>query len=182
MVFTSDWLSQNLPIWDTVIPKTPGQRILEIGSYEGRSCIWFCESIPDSTVTCVDTFEGSDEHYEDIKEGLYDRFTENTKRFSDRLTVLRGYSDKVLRKLEPVEQYDIAYIDGSHYTCDVLSDAILTFPMVKSGGLIIFDDYNWPAHVGTLANPKLGINAFVACYEDKLEVVSVAYQLIVRKK
>jgi predicted O-methyltransferase YrrM len=130
----------------------------------------------------VDTFEGSDEHYEDMKYGLYDRFSENTSEFKDRITVMQGYSDKVLRKMEPVEQYDVAYIDGSHYTCDVLADAILTFPLVKSGGLIIFDDYNWPIHEGTLANPKMGINAFVACYADKLDVVSIAYQLIVRKR
>jgi predicted O-methyltransferase YrrM len=182
MVFTSDWFSHNAPLWDAVIPKTPGQKILEIGSYEGRSCIWFCEKISDSTITCIDTFEGSDEHYDDMKDGLYDRFRENTLEFKDRITVLQGYSDKVLRKLEPVEQYDVAYIDGSHYTRDVLADAVLTFPLVKSGGLIIFDDYEWPGYVGTLANPKTGINAFVACYKDKLEVVSVAYQLIVKKK
>ena len=182
MVFTSDWFSQNIPIWNSVIPKTSGQKILEIGSYEGRSCIWFCENLPGSTITCVDTFEGSNEHYTDMKDGLYDRFSENTAEFKDRIIVLQGYSDKVLRRLEPIEQYDVAYIDGSHYTCDVLSDAILTFPLVKPGGLIIFDDYEWPGHKGTLANPKLGINAFVACYEDKVDVVSVGYQLIVKKK
>jgi predicted O-methyltransferase YrrM len=117
-----------------------------------------------------------------MKDGLYERFSENTAEFKDRIIVLQGYSDKVLRRLEPIEQYDVAYIDGSHYTCDVLSDAILTFPLVKPGGLIIFDDYEWPGHKGTLANPKLGINAFVACYEDKLDVVSVGYQHIVKKK
>jgi predicted O-methyltransferase YrrM len=182
MVFTSDWFSHNIPVWDAVIPKTPGQNILEIGSFEGRSCIWFCENLPNSKVTCVDTFEGSDEHYDGLREGLYERFQENTSHINDQLIIHIGYSDKVLRSIEPVEQYDVAYIDGSHYTCDVLADAILTFPLVKSGGLIIFDDYEWPSHMGTLANPKLGINAFVTCYADKLDVVSVGYQLIVRKK
>jgi predicted O-methyltransferase YrrM len=181
MVFTSDWLSHNLPFWDSVLPKTPGQHILEIGSYEGRSCVWFCENIPDSKITCIDTFEGSDENSIEEKEGLYMRFKENTDKFSHRIQVKRGYSYEVLRTMSPSASYDIVYIDGSHYTADVLSDAILTFPMVKVGGYIIFDDFEWPCHTGTLKNPRIGIESFVNCHMDKLKIVSVAYQLIVKK-
>ena len=36
MGFTTDWFSHNIPVWDSVIPKTPGQNIIEIGSFEGK--------------------------------------------------------------------------------------------------------------------------------------------------
>ena len=38
------------------------RNILEIGSYEGRSCIYFGKKFIDAKITCVDTWSGSDEH------------------------------------------------------------------------------------------------------------------------
>ena len=51
-------------------------------------------------------------------------------------------SQVVLRRL-PLETYDIIYIDGSHATSDVLEDAVLSYRLLKPGGLLIFDDYHW---------------------------------------
>ena len=38
------------------------KNILEIGSYEGRSALFFLKNFSNSTITCVDTWSGSDEH------------------------------------------------------------------------------------------------------------------------
>ena len=36
--------------------------MLEIGSYESRSAIFFLKNFSDSNISCVDTWSGSDEH------------------------------------------------------------------------------------------------------------------------
>tara|TARA_R100001509_G_scaffold153787_1_gene114914 strand:+ start:190 stop:432 length:243 start_codon:yes stop_codon:yes gene_type:complete len=39
---------------------------------------------------------------------------------------------------------DFLYVDGNHSYEAVLQDITLYYPKVKSGGLIIFDDYSEP--------------------------------------
>ena len=44
------------------------RNILEIGSYEGRSALFFLKYFLNSKINCVDTWSGSDEHnIEDFK-------------------------------------------------------------------------------------------------------------------
>ena len=37
--------------------------------------------------------------------------------------------------------FDLIYIDGMHYSQNVLFDAVSSFKLAKEGGVIIFDDY-----------------------------------------
>jgi hypothetical protein len=140
-------------------------KILEIGSFEGLSTTWLLKHT-NAHVTCVDTWEGSDEHTDEHKQGLYERFLENIEPWKDRVTILRGESGKVLRTLPCEETYDFIYIDGSHYAKDVLADAVLTWPLINPTGLIIFDDYLWTTdgNIESLTGPQPGINAFLNIY------------------
>jgi predicted O-methyltransferase YrrM len=84
------------------------------------------------------------------------------------------------------QQFDLIYIDGSHQAPDVLADAILSFKLLRVGGIMIFDDYLWeeplPGGTDPLRNPKLAIDAFVNVYIRKLNVLSAPLeQLYVRK-
>ena len=38
---------------------------------------------------------------------------------------------------------DFIYVDGSHQAHDVLCDAILSFKLLRVGGIVCFDDYLW---------------------------------------
>ena len=78
--------------------------------------------------------------------------------------------------------FDFVYIDGSHQAPDVLMDACLTFRMLKTGGIMVFDDYLWKAVDGVLHQPKIAIDAFVNIFSDELDIVLLGYQLGVRKK
>lgn len=61
--FRTDWFTPNIPPIYRAIEGRQINRILEIGSYEGLSTVWFAKALsPDGEVTCVDTFEGSVEH------------------------------------------------------------------------------------------------------------------------
>jgi predicted O-methyltransferase YrrM len=73
--------------------------------------------------------------------------------------------------------FDFIYVDGSHAPSDALSDACMAWGMLKPKGVMLFDDYQYP-HEPT----KVGINAFLAGFEGRYEVVLQNYQLAVMKK
>lgn len=182
MVFTVDWFTGYIPAWERLF-STVGkpEKVLEIGSFEGRSTCWLLENTS-AQVTCVDTWEGSDEHSAELKDGLFDRFSENIAPYKDRVLINRGMSGEVLREFPCEPTFDFVYIDGSHYSKDVLEDAVLAWRLVKPGGVILFDDYNWTlegTELGDLKNPRMGIDAFCYIYQPK--VLAVYNQLAIQK-
>lgn len=184
-IFTEDWFSINIPVWSELLKhhKDRPTQVLEVGSYQGLSAIWLLENIlthPESSITCVDTFEGSEEHNELQTKDMFQLFTYNTQRFGNKVIVQQGRSCDVLRRMPRAPVYDIMYIDGDHHAPAVLEDAILSFPMLKKGGLMIFDDYAWPVDI-ELDRPKPAIDAFLQIYANHLRVIYRGYQLIIEK-
>ena len=155
-------------------------RVLEIGSFEGRSAVWLCENIlthPDARITCVDTFEGEDGHTPE-KENLRSRFEHNIEPFRSKVDIIQSMSADALRKM--TGEFDFIYIDGCHYTANVLEDAVLAFPLLKVGGIMIFDDYmNGDIH--SIKYPHIGVNAFVQCYQERLILLAQYEQLVLKK-
>lgn len=190
-IYTQDWISPYFPLWNRLLPSYfPDEhvpQILEIGCFEGRATCWFLQRYPTALVWVVDTFEGGKDHKElglDFST-VQSRFDYNIAPWQDRVRLYVDESWKVLRRWTgrgPV-QLDIALIDGSHVACDVLSDAVLTWPLVSKGGIVIFDDMGWggpdrPRH----ETPAPAIEAFLACYKGQYELLEHGYQVIVRKK
>lgn len=182
--FTEDWFSKNIPVWKRVLSPYLGQpnlRYLEIGVYEGMSVLWMLENVlTDETahLTGIDPFLG------DYKQ----RFSTNLKLsgYSEKTSIVEGFSQVVLRDL-PLGSFDIIYIDGSHASRDLLEDAVLSWRLLKEGGILIFDDYRWlglgsPCQFDSAADsPKTAIDSFTVCFRDELEVIHNSYQLIIRK-
>ena len=87
----------------------------------------------------------------------------------------------------PLESFDIIYIDGSHAKDAVLEDAVLSWRLLKEGGLLIFDDYRWAGVFGVAEFdaetdvPKLAIDPFVRCFDRHFDVIHNSHQLILRK-
>lgn len=81
---------------------------------------------------------------------------------------------------------DYVYIDGSHLAVDVLVDAVLSFSLLKPGGVIIFDDYHWGIHTeDETQKPKLGVNCFLHGYQKYYEPIDglepLGWQVYLRK-
>jgi predicted O-methyltransferase YrrM len=180
--FTTDWVTPYGGLWTDQLKhlkEKPNIHALEIGSFEGRSAIWFLENIlihPTSSITCVDIFEE--------KYGYEDKFDRNIEasNFTNRVRKIKGSSQKVLRELE-WNNYDFIYIDGSHVAKDVLLDAVLSWDLLKIGGTIIFDDYQWKVdRYPPWRRPKLAIDAFIQVLEPYIEVLHKDYQVVLRKK
>lgn len=172
-MFSCDWFSPQIPFISKSLQHVSSvKRILEIGSFEGRSTVWFLESFPNAQMVCVDTFLGSPEHVEANMElsTLFERFSENTKAFQDRLEVRRGHSSKMLYGLEP-ESFDVIYVDGSHTEADTLMDLVLSYGLLSPGGVILVDDYNQPAFPGV----RKAVDTFISVY--KPTVIHNQYQL-----
>jgi tetratricopeptide (TPR) repeat protein/predicted O-methyltransferase YrrM len=189
--FTKDWFSWNIPIWQAHLGRfahRPELLFLEIGSWEGRSTCWLLENIlthSSAKITCIDTFEGSVEHkhYEaGYLNSIEDRFDFNIARAGAREKVNKivGMSQEVMRVL-PLNCYDAIYIDGSHLPSDVLADAVLSWGLLKVGGLMIFDDYEFGFINSPDLNTKIGIDAFTTAFKRKIKILHKGGQVILEK-
>ena len=184
--FDHDWFSQNINNLSHLLNghKESKINILEIGSFEGRSTVWFLENTA-CNITCIDTWEGGEDHDKENPEidfaTVKENFDHNTKEFEDRVTIVRGNSFKSLVNLQLFNsmKFDMVYVDGSHKAKDVLADLVLSWPMLNPGALIYCDDYYWgfykddlvkfPHLDPTYDSPKLGIDAFVSVYRNKIK-------------
>jgi len=173
--FTQDWFTHNIPIWKLHLQEFTGIadfQVVEIGSFQGMSACWLLDNIlthPTAKITCIDLY--FQEHFKGniVKTGAADRVIE-----------LQGYSQDLLVNLNS-EYYDVAYIDGCHKPTSALQDAILSWRLVKVGGLMIFDDYEFTFPDSPEQDTKIGINVFWEMFGSQLEVVHKGYQLIVKK-
>jgi len=191
--FTTDWFSHNIPNWNYILEpfkNKPNLNFLEIGCWEGRATCWLLENIltdKSSKITVVDTFGGSPEET-GMKElnltEILTRFKHNTSIYQDQITINQGYSSTILKQLPAKPQFDFAYIDASHTAYGTLEDAVLTHPLIKPGGIIIFDDYLWkdPNRTSPTDSPELGIDCFYNTYADFYEVIFNGYQVGLLKK
>lgn len=184
-IFTEDWFSMNIPVWQALTAPLAGRpcNALEIGSYQGLSAVWMLENMlthADSKLTCIDTFEGSEEHSDVQKTRIFDLFEHNVlKNFPSKVVAHKGKSGKVLKTLGE-EQYDFIYIDGAHYSANAMEDVVLSFPLLKVGGIMLFDDYGTGGQDDT-KNPHIGIDGFVAAYAPFMSVIYRGYQIALVK-
>jgi predicted O-methyltransferase YrrM len=182
---TGDWFAAHVPVWAELLGRLAGTEChaLGIGVFEGRSTVWLLERVlthPAATLTYVDTLSGTAENAGGDLRGLEGRFLANTAAHRRKLIGRTGRSEDVLREL-PRGRYDFVSIDGSHEAADVLADAVLSWPLVKPGGLVCFDDYGWWIDPAPERSPKLAVDAFLAVMRGRCEVVRKGYQVWVRK-
>jgi len=180
-MFTNNWfeITAKANFEKYILGTLENQSFLEIGCYEGQASIWLMENTQ-AELTVIDTFKGSKEHDSKFETTLLERFLENTKPYIGRILPLKGTSQKYLKTLELIS-YDFIYIDGSHEAKDVLEDAVLAFPLLKEGGIIIFDDYTWGQGMDFYDIPRTGIDAFLLVYGNQLELLEKNSQCIIRK-
>lgn len=186
---STDWTSRYFDTWASLLAprRDEALAVLEIGSWEGRSAIFFLQYLKNCTMTCIDTFAGSAEHFtrqhwKDALPHIEARFDSNLVEFGARVEKLKGVSTQVLAQLiARGRQFDVVYIDASHSSADVQSDASFTWPMVREHGIVIFDDYEWSQSPQDLDRPRLGIDTFLLVRQGAYRELHRGYQLIVEK-
>jgi hypothetical protein len=73
------------------------------------------------------------------------------------------------------------YVDAAHDAQNVLRDSVLHFEFLKVGGIMIWDDFGWTVMPHEIDRPKMAVEAFLACYARKVEVIGMGWQVAVRK-
>lgn len=179
--FTEDWFSGNIPAWKKALSRLRGKpvRFLEIGTFEGRSALWVLQNIlthPGSRLYVVDHWK----YVGEKNKKVYDTFKRNIAPYASKVQVLKGYSRDMLRGLkEP--QFDFVYIDANRHSQNVLEDAIMSFPLMKPGGLMILDDYTHNKEHDQMC-PRPGIDCFMNTYAGEVEVLHTGWQVVLKKR
>jgi predicted O-methyltransferase YrrM len=160
---------------------------VEIGSFEGRGSLHIVKLLcqhPESRLYCIDPWEDTYvqtgkaefknlDHY---FQGQFGRFLKNTEGIAA-IVPMRGTSDAQIPLL-PDASVDFAYIDGDHSPEQVYKDGVAMFPKLKSGAVMVFDDYNWE-HNGVRCGD--GIDRFLREYADQVTIQSKGWHVITRK-
>lgn len=196
--FTADWFTGSIKTWRPFLAAYKPTKLLEIGSWEGRSTCFLieeCAAFGTVELHCVDTWEGGIEHDSNQSRLIEPRFDHNIElaksKAASEVTVVKhkSLSSTALASLiseGKTDYFDFIYVDGSHQAPDVLADAVLSFLLARVGGLIVFDDYLWfiepQGRQDHFNMPKPAVDAFVNIFRRKVRVLEAPlYQLYLEK-
>jgi hypothetical protein len=123
-----------------------GARVVEIGSYHGRSTIMLAKAAPEAEIIAVDPYPGEDEESWRLHEGTniggrdLEHFEANLENAGERERVqhVRDYSAGALRGF--VGEIDLLYIDGAHDLSSALGDIQGWGALVREGGTMFVHD------------------------------------------
>jgi predicted O-methyltransferase YrrM len=125
----------------------PGGRIVEIGSFQGRSTIVLASAAPDGAVVyAIDPHAGNDRGpqeiagYENAANADHIAFNANLAAagVADRVKHLRMFSDAALSELPGV--IDVLYVDGAHRYAPARADIRDWGARVADGGTLLIHD------------------------------------------
>jgi predicted O-methyltransferase YrrM len=167
---TNNWfLTSTLKKWLVGHPVETPCQVLEIGSYEGMSSTYLCDTLcnhKDSKMYCIDPFVNNTK----------DLFNHNTKlsKNYDRLTLYEMTSDEFFK--DNTIDFDFIYIDGDHSIPALKRDLKNSWIHLSVGGTLWFDDYMG----GSGLSIKRAVDE-VICNWD-YDYIHVGYQLAIKKK
>jgi predicted O-methyltransferase YrrM len=160
-------------------------KFLQIGVFTGNCSAWLLKNIltdPSSLLVDIDPWCGNLPH-----ESVYDwadiqaAYKEQIEPYGKKVQAHKAFSGDWLKDNREVK-YDFIYIDGDHLPESVTLDADLSWDLLKSGGIMAFDDYEWDHPDGTDKNPKPAIDAWLAKHKNEIEIIRKGWQVWIRKK
>jgi len=158
------------------------KKILEIGSYEGRSAIFFLKNFSNSNISCVDTWVGSDEHKHINFNSIENNFDHNIKPLKDKgkLIKFKMTSDEFFKINN--NKFDFIYIDGDHSNDQVLKDLKNSWSFLNNNGFLLIDDYMWWYYKDLRNNPASSVNSFIKDNINQINKLIVWHQVLIQKK
>jgi predicted O-methyltransferase YrrM len=185
--WTNDIPPESRQIFEKIlnIKQNDIKNILEIGCFHGTSLAEFLKLLPKSKAVAIDLWESrqnselSDINFTDVEK----KFDVNTSIYSNRIEKIKGNSKEVLHHfIKENRKFDLIYIDGSHLAFDVYHDAILSWLLLNTKGLMIFDDYLWTNNNGdVLCIPYHAIQHFLSTYKGKYKIWYMGYRVFIEK-
>jgi predicted O-methyltransferase YrrM len=159
---------------------------LQLGAYTGDASLWLLENVlthPESTLTDVDTWEGSDEpeHKEMQWKNVEETYNSKNAKWIQSKKIIKKKMTTDEFFLENNKQFDFVYVDADHTAISTLVDGLNGFKALKRGGILAFDDYQWGQVLEPKLRPQPGIDAFLVCYKNKATVLEHGLQVWLQK-
>jgi predicted O-methyltransferase YrrM len=143
------WMTEDQArrLWDHARALQPPARVVEIGSYRGRSAIVLAKAAPRGVeIVAIDPHAGTDRGPQQIvgtvDEGQsdYERFHANLRNagVEDRIRHVRRFSQEALDAIDG--EVDLLYIDGAHRYRPARDDIVLWGKRVRDGGTMLIHD------------------------------------------
>jgi predicted O-methyltransferase YrrM len=182
--FSQKWFLNNFEIFQHYLPKNLNKNFsyLEIGSYEGLSALNILFNYKNSKVTAIDLWGKSNIN----SESLNVNFNEVEDKFNKNL---EGYqyskikNDSVIALREILKKnifFDVIYIDGSHNGEDILCDAIESYKLLNSEGIIFFDDVV-NVNKDISIQSYVGFEKFCEIYKKNIKVIYLKNIAVIKK-
>lgn len=119
---------------------------LEVGSWVGESALALNRGCPEAQITCIDTWEGTDNDVTSIHvkrhggDAVLEAFKKNT---ADKpIDFVQAESVSLAKSWAPrATPRDLVFIDANHSYEAVKADIEAWLPVVKPGGVMAFHDY-----------------------------------------
>ena len=182
--FYNDWFISKSNIFIKNFEKENNEKgkirnILEIGSFEGRSAIFFLNYFNNSQLTCVDTWEGSHEHNDISMNKVEENFDNNLKKYFNRFSKHKANSNLFFKTCN--KKFNLIFIDGNHHYKQVMADAENSLKYIEKGGYILFDDFTFKfSGYKKSENAINAINDFLHNNKERIEVVYVYHQVLIK--
>jgi cephalosporin hydroxylase len=173
---TGDYTSGNFTNWRRILWPWRNEplRILELGSYEGRSALFFLNFFPRATITCVDVFT-------DLAE-VEARFDYNVKGFQGRVEKIKSVSFPALDRLAADgRRFDLVYIDADHRYDPVMADSRGAWQVTGPGAVVMWDDYRSGRWLPVKEQPGTAIDEFLRDHAGSHRVLLKRYQVIIER-
>jgi predicted O-methyltransferase YrrM len=160
---------------------------LEIGVFLGTTAKWVLENIlthPDAHLIGIDPWERKLYPRHEIRnDGVWDNLVKGIDEIGKNPKVrwIKGYSQNVINErygFSPLT-IDAVYIDGEHSTAAVMKDFQLSWPLLKVGGIMIFDDYCSKAPGSSQV--KGAIDYIVNRFKEEIDVLFKNRQVGIRR-
>lgn len=166
------WMSdgQARRLWDRAASVAPGGRIVEIGSYQGRSTIVLATAAaPDVEVIAIDPHAGNDRGPQQFEgpaaagQADHEAFCANLAQAGviDRVRHLRLSSQSAEARAAVAGPIDVLYIDGAHRLAPALADLRGWPRLVAPGGtLLVHDSFSSVGVTLSLLATRMGAGDF----------------------
>lgn len=167
----------------------PNLEFLQLGCFTGDASVWLLENVltgEGSILEDVDTWEGAPN--EPIQEQMdfndvWETYLSKVNKYGDAVYQWRMTTQKFLLGIYSDGNYDFVYVDAHHTSASAFLDCELSWPLLKSGGLMAIDDYEWLHPDGVeIHAPKLGIHMFLDRHDGEFDTLIVNQQYWLRKR
>lgn len=163
-------------------------RLLQLGAFTGDASVWMADNIMNesSKLTDVDTWEGAPN--EPVQEAMdfedvYKTYLRKIEKYNIHPHRTTTQEFLMIENYEWGLGYDFIYVDAHHTAASAFLDSELSWPLLKSGGLLAIDDYEWEHPDGNpIHAPKLGIKMFLDRHRGKFDLLALNSQCWLRKK